>query len=86
MPAEQEIQTIVARAKQLLFEARAKGINLNLDTFTFNDEWLYLLVSPAQEGERASKHAHLMTEIERKLRGEGFNQVLLVPVVPEHAG
>ena len=29
---------------------------------------------------------HLMTEIERTLRAEGYDQVLLVPAVPEHAG
>ena len=42
--------------------------------------------APAQKDERASQHAHLMTEIERTLLDEGYDQVLLIPAVPEHAG
>ncbi len=86
MPAEKDKQTIIARVKQLLADARAEGIHLKLAADRFDDEWLYLVVTPAQKGERASQHAHLMTRIERKLRSEGYEQVLLVPTVPEHAG
>jgi hypothetical protein len=59
---------------------------LRLAATRFDDGWLYLVVEPVQKGERASQHAHLMTEIERTLQKEGYEQVLLVPAVPEHAG
>jgi hypothetical protein len=59
---------------------------LRLAASRFDDGWLYLVVEPVQNGERASQHAHLMTEIERTLQKEGFEQVLLVPAVPAHAG
>lgn len=86
MPAEKDQQTIIARVKQLLGEARTEGVHLDLAAFRFDDGWLYLVVTPTHKGERASQHAHLMTQIERKLRSEGYEQVLLVPAVPEHAG
>jgi hypothetical protein len=86
MPNENDKQTIIARVKQLLAEAESQGVHLNLAAHRFDDGWLYLVVEPTQKGERASQHAHRMTQIERTLRGEGYNQVLLVPAVPEHAG
>lgn len=86
MPAEKDTATIVARVKQLLGEARTQGVHLDLAASRFDDGWLYLVVTPTRNAERASEHAHLMTRIERQLRGEGYDQVLLVPAVPEHAG
>ena len=71
--------------KQLLAEAETQGVHLRLAAHRFDDGWLYLVVEPTQKGERASQHAHRMTQIERTLRGEGYDQVLLVPAVPEHA-
>ena len=44
------------------------------------------LGSPEKIATPASKHAHLMTQIERRLFDEGYDQVLIVPAVPEHAG
>lgn len=86
MPAENDKPKIIARVKQLLAEAEAGGVHLNLAAHRFDDGWLYLVVTPTRTGERASQHAHRMTQIERTLRGEGYDQVLLVPAVPEHAG
>ena len=86
MPAEKDKTVIVNRVRQLLFDAMADGVHLELTGARFDDEWLYLVVAPARKDERASKHAHLMTQIERRLFDEGYDQVLLVPAVPEHAG
>lgn len=86
MPNEQDKSAIVARVGQLLAAANTRGIHLRLAASRFDDGWLYLVVEPTQNGERASQHAHLMTEIERTLQKEGYEQVLLVPAVPEHAG
>ena len=86
MPAESEKQAIITRVKQLLTEARSDDVHLELAAHRFDDGWLYLVVAPTHKGERASQHARRMTQIERTLRGEGFDQVLLVPAVPEYAG
>lgn len=86
MPKENDKQAIISRLKQLLAEAETQGVHLSLAAHRFDDGWLYLVVEPTQKGERASQHAHRMTQIERTLRSEGYDQVLLVPAVPEHAG
>ena len=86
MPAADQTPAVVARVKQLLADAGSGGVHLALSGHRFDDEWLYLVVSPTRQGERASQYAHLMTEVERTLRREGYDQVLLVPTVPEHAG
>ena len=86
MPAEKDKKVIVDRVQQLLSDAATQGVHLQLTGSRFDDDWLYLVVAPTQKDERASQHAHLMTRIEQKLLDEGYDQVLLVPAVPEHAG
>ncbi|HZL34176.1 MAG TPA: hypothetical protein VFC78_02630 [Tepidisphaeraceae bacterium] len=86
MPAKVDIPNIVARVRNLLSEAESENVHLHLSGQRFEDDWLYLVVEPTKPGERASKHAHFMTRVERTLRDEGYDQVLLVPAVPEHSG
>ena len=86
MPAEVDIPKIVALVRKLLSEAEPDNVHLHLTGQRFEDDWLYLVVEPTKPGERASKHAHFMTRAERTLRDEGYDQVLLVPAVPEHSG
>ena len=86
MPAEKDKPTIIARVREMLAAAEADGVHLQLAASRFDDDWLYLVVTPARPGERASQYAHAMTKIERALRAEGHAQVLLVPAVPEHSG
>lgn len=86
MPAEKDVQTVIAQVKKLLSDAGPGGVTLELSGSRFDDGWLYLVVAPTRKGERASQHAHRMTEIERALRADGYNQVLLIPAVPEHDG
>ena len=86
MPAEKDQKIIVDRVRQLLSDATARGVHLELTGSRYDDDWLYLVVAPARKDERASKHAHLMTQIERRLFDEGYDQVLLVPAVSEYAG
>ncbi len=86
MPAETDTHAILARVQPLLTDACPAGVHLALNGHRFDDDWLYLTVVPTHPGERASAHAYRMTDIERTLRREGYDQVLLVPVVPEHAG
>jgi hypothetical protein len=86
MPKETEIVSVTKRVQEIIAKAKGRGIHLRLTGYRFDDGWLYLVVEPTQKGQRASEHAHFMTEIERTLEKEGFDQVLLVPAVPEHAG
>jgi len=86
MPIEQDKTLIISRVQELISAAQTRGIHLRLTGYRWDDGWLYLVVEPTQKGERASQHAHFMTEIERTLLKEGHDQVLLVPAVPEHAG
>lgn len=86
MPSEQDQSVIISRVEELLSAAESRGIHLRLTARRFDDGWLYLVIEPTRTGERASQHAYLMTEVERTLQKEGYDQVLLVPAVPEHAG
>lgn len=86
MPAESDIHTVTKRVQEMIAGGTARGVHLRLRGYRYDDGWLYLVVEPTQPGERASQHARFMTEIERTLLKEGFDQVLLVPAVPEHAG
>ena len=89
MPAENDKHAIIGRVQELLADAATReggGVHLKLAGSRYDDGWLYVVVIPSRPGERASKYAHLMTEIERTLRAEGHAQVLLVPSVPEHDG
>ena len=47
------------------------------------DGWLYVVVTPSEPGERASDHARVMSEVERGLRKEGIDRLLLVPTLEE---
>lgn len=85
MPAEKDTPMIIARVEALLQDAQTNEVHLELSGSRFDDGWLYLTVTPTQPGERASQHAHLMTNIERTLRKEGYKQVLLIPALPEYA-
>lgn len=86
MPTEQQVPAIVARVQNLLNDAEPQGVHLRLSGRRFDDDWLYLTVEPTRPNERASQHARSMTTIERQLLAEGYDQVLIVPAVPEHVG
>jgi hypothetical protein len=50
---------------------------------SIDDDWLYVVVVPKQAGVRASDHAELMSQIERRLRADGDERVLLVPALED---
>ncbi len=83
MPTMQEIEPIVKKIEQRLFEAEMRGIRLKVSDYKLDDDWLYVVVVPNQTGVRASDHAQLMAEIERNLRADGDERVLLVPALDD---
>ncbi len=81
MPTTTQQSEIVERVKAHL--AQAQGVYLKVSGYKLDDDWLYIVVEPARPGVRASDHANLMSEIERDLRRDGIDQVLLVPALQD---
>ena len=84
MPAEDEIDAVVRKVRQYLDDPA--GPLLRLAGKQYDDGWLYLVVVPDRGGEPALRYARLMSQIERHLRSDGFDKVLIVPSVPERDG
>jgi PP-loop superfamily ATP-utilizing enzyme len=83
MPTTQQVQPIVEKVEHLLAEAERSGIHLKVSGHNLDDDWLYVVVVPKRPGVRASDHAQLMSQIERKLRADGDDRVLLVPALED---
>lgn len=83
MPTTTQVSDIVQKVRDQLKAAEAGGIHLKVSNEKLDDDWLYIEVIPAKPGVRASDHAGLMSQIERKLRADGIDQVLLVPALDE---
>jgi hypothetical protein len=83
MPTMQQIDPIVKKVEHLLTQAEARGIHLKVSGSKLDDDWLYVVVVPKQAGVRASDHAQLMSQIERQLRADGDDRVLLVPALDD---
>lgn len=83
MPSTQEVAGIVDKVRKRLAEAERDGIHLKVVSEKLDDDWLYVVVVPKTPGIRASDHARLMAQIERELRQQGDNNVLLVPALDD---
>ncbi len=83
MPATHEITDIVEKVKTRLEKARQRGIDLDVIEWRCDEDWLYIVIVPSKAGVRASDHANLMSQIERELRDEGIDKVLLVPALSD---
>jgi hypothetical protein len=83
MPTAQQIEPIVHKVEQMLVVAESRGIHLKVADYKLDDDWLYIVVVPDRPGVRASDHAELMSKIERQLRAQGNDHVLLVPVLED---
>jgi hypothetical protein len=83
MPTTAQISPIVEKVRNRLAEAERDGIYLKVSGERLDDDWLYIAVIPARPGVRASDHATLMARIERELRQQGNDNVLLVPALDD---
>jgi hypothetical protein len=79
MPTLEEVPRIVEKVKHRLADAERDGIYLKVIGERLDDEWLDIAVIPSRPGVRASDHAETMSKIERELRAEGDDHVMLVP-------
>ena len=78
------IPLIADRARDLLAAGRQRGIRMELIDHQLDDGWLYLVIDASAPGGDAVDDAAFMTEVERTLRREGHDQVLLIPSLPEY--
>jgi hypothetical protein len=83
MPTTQQVTEIVDKVQKRLAAAERDGIHLKVSGHRLDDDWLYIVVVPSQTGVRASDHARLMSQIERELREQGDDNVLLVPALED---
>jgi hypothetical protein len=81
MPTTQQLSEIVEKVRHRLADAENEGVHLKVAGEKLDDDWLYVVVVPTKPGVRASDHARLMSQIERELREQGHDRVLLVPAL-----
>ena len=83
----EEIKDVVDWVRNRLEEyRRERDVQLTLEErdYRLEDEWLYLVVTPARPGIRASDYAEIMAEIEKELyEKKKIDNVLLVPAINE---
>lgn len=79
----EQVPGIVEKVKHRLADAEREGIFLKVSGERLDDEWLSIAVIPSRPGVRASDYAQIMSKIERQLRAEGDDNVLLVPVLED---
>ena len=83
MPTQAQIPGIIKEVQERLADAARGGVDLKVAGEKLEDDWLYVVVTPAKPGVRASDHARLMSDIERELRQQGNDHVLLVPTLED---
>lgn len=83
MKTDDQVSNVLDQVKKHLDTAAEENIRLNVDGHKLDDEWLYIVLTPSQPGMRASDHAELMAKIEKQLRKDGFDKVLLVPAIED---
>jgi hypothetical protein len=83
MPTQAQVPGIIKEVRQRLADAARGGVDLKVAGEKLEDDWLYVVVAPARPGVRASDHARLMSDIERELRQQGNDHVLLVPTLED---
>jgi len=83
MPTQAQVPEIVAKVRQRLDDVAKQGVYLEVVSEKLDDGWLYVVVTPSRPGVRASDHARIMSQIERDLRKQGTDRLLLVPTLED---
>jgi hypothetical protein len=78
-----QTSAIVDKARRRLADGEREGIHLKVTGDKLDDDWLYIVVVPSKPGVRASEYANFMSKIERELRADGHDNVLLVPALDD---
>jgi hypothetical protein len=83
IPSTQHITDTVAQVRKRLGAAEQDGIFLTVTGHKQDDDWLYITVEPSRPGIRDSEHANFMSKVERELRQQGIDKILLVPALAD---
>ena len=83
MPTMDQTSAIVDKVLRRLADGEREGIQLKVTGDKLEDDWLYIVVVPSKPGVRASEYANFMSKIERELRADGHDNVLLVPALDD---
>jgi hypothetical protein len=83
MPTTEQVPGIVEKVKHRLEDAEREGVYLKVIGEKFDDGWLDIAVIPSRPGVKALDYANHMSKIERQLRAEGDDHVMLVPVLED---
>lgn len=83
MPTAGQVDGIMSEIEHRLQTAASRGVALHVADKKLEDDWLYVVVVPTHPGVRALDHADEMARIERELRAEGKEHILLVPTLDD---
>jgi hypothetical protein len=83
MPTTGQTSAIVDKVRMRLIDGEREGIYLKVTGDKLDDGWLYIVIVPSKPGVRASEYANFMAKIERELRAQGDENVLLVPALED---
>ena len=86
MLTQEQVPAVINNVRERLDAAARKGdVHLKVleSDSRLEDDWLYVLVVPEDVQIRASEHANLMAKVEKALREDGIENVLLVPMIDE---
>lgn len=81
MITEQQIPQVIAEVNRQIDDARKEGIFLRVVDHHLDEDWLIVTVDVDGEGFRASDHARIMVSIEKRLREQGMDNLLILPAV-----
>lgn len=84
--AADELSSILRKVQdKLTAREKESGVSLAVspEASRQQDDWLYVVVAPAKEGIRAYDYVSALGEVERELRREGIDHVLLVPAIAD---
>jgi len=85
-PSQNQIDTILKDIqKRLDSRQRSSTVTLKVDAEASRceDDWLYVVVTPTKNGVRAYDYVKTLDEVEKDLRANHIENVLLVPAIED---
>ena len=86
MRSQAEIDAVIRDVRSRLDSKRnSTGLNLEVppDGYVQDDDWLSVIVTPALPGMGAYQYIEMLGELERELKNNGVEHVLLVPAITD---
>jgi hypothetical protein len=83
---DQSIESVLRLVQEKLNAKRdATGLHLQIPEggYRRDEDWIEIIVRPAQNGIRAYDYVDALVEVEDELRKEGYSKILLVPAMAD---